>query len=154
MKSNVVICGDCLPIMSDMPDKCVDLIVTDPPYGVRKEEEWDNKEHFIECVNEWLSECRRISPLVIWFCAGAMIPEILKHRDDFFRLLIWNKPDGSQYAGASNNNIWYSSEPILLLVKRMIGIKKVKKAVMVILYLMQELLRRKSSDIQPQSLLS
>ena len=31
---NKVICGDCLEVMKDMPDKSVDLILTDPPYGI------------------------------------------------------------------------------------------------------------------------
>ncbi len=31
---NKVICGDCLEVMRGMPDKCVDLVLTDPPYGV------------------------------------------------------------------------------------------------------------------------
>lgn len=26
--------GDCLPFMRALPDKCVDLILTDPPYGI------------------------------------------------------------------------------------------------------------------------
>ena len=25
-------CGDCLELMKDIPDKSIDLIVTDPPY--------------------------------------------------------------------------------------------------------------------------
>ena len=31
---NKVIHGDCLEIMKCMPDKCVDLVLTDPPYGI------------------------------------------------------------------------------------------------------------------------
>lgn len=31
---NKIIQGDCLEIMKQMPDKCVDLILTDPPYGM------------------------------------------------------------------------------------------------------------------------
>ena len=31
---NKVIQGDCLEVMKQMPDKCVDLVVTDPPYGI------------------------------------------------------------------------------------------------------------------------
>lgn len=27
---NKIICGDCLEVMKSMPDKCVDLILTDP----------------------------------------------------------------------------------------------------------------------------
>ena len=29
-----IVCGDCLEVMADMPDGCVDAVVTDPPYGV------------------------------------------------------------------------------------------------------------------------
>jgi site-specific DNA-methyltransferase (adenine-specific) len=29
-----VVTGDCLRVMADMPDGCVDAVVTDPPYGI------------------------------------------------------------------------------------------------------------------------
>ncbi len=29
-----IICGDCLNVMRDWPDGCVDLVLTDPPYGI------------------------------------------------------------------------------------------------------------------------
>lgn len=31
---NKVHCADCLEFMRDMPDGCVDLVITDPPYGI------------------------------------------------------------------------------------------------------------------------
>jgi len=31
---NTIVVGDCLDIMAQMPDGCVDAIVTDPPYGL------------------------------------------------------------------------------------------------------------------------
>lgn len=31
---NSFTCGDCFEIMRDMPDECVDLVLTDPPYGI------------------------------------------------------------------------------------------------------------------------
>lgn len=31
---NKVTCGDCLELMKDLPDKCVDAVITDPPYGL------------------------------------------------------------------------------------------------------------------------
>ncbi len=31
---DTIICGDCLEVMKDMPDNCVDLVLTDPPYGI------------------------------------------------------------------------------------------------------------------------
>ena len=33
MEENTIICGDCLEVMKDWPDGCVDLVLTDPPYG-------------------------------------------------------------------------------------------------------------------------
>jgi site-specific DNA-methyltransferase (adenine-specific) len=30
---NQIICGDCLEIMKTFPDKVIDLVLTDPPYG-------------------------------------------------------------------------------------------------------------------------
>lgn len=29
-----VVNGDCMELMKMMPDKCIDLILTDPPYGI------------------------------------------------------------------------------------------------------------------------
>ena len=31
---NSIVCGDCLDVMRKLPDKCVDLVLTDPPYGI------------------------------------------------------------------------------------------------------------------------
>lgn len=30
-----IICGDCLEVMRKMPDKCLDLVVTSPPYNLK-----------------------------------------------------------------------------------------------------------------------
>lgn len=32
---NKIIQGDCLEVMKKMPDKSVDLVLTDPPYGIK-----------------------------------------------------------------------------------------------------------------------
>jgi modification methylase len=32
---NKFICGDCLSVMRQMPDRCLDLIVTSPPYNLK-----------------------------------------------------------------------------------------------------------------------
>jgi len=32
---NNIICGDCLTIMRQMPDECLDLVVTSPPYNLK-----------------------------------------------------------------------------------------------------------------------
>ena len=34
LELNHIYQGDCLPLMREMPDKSVDLVLTDPPYGI------------------------------------------------------------------------------------------------------------------------
>lgn len=34
MNNNQIKCGDCLELMKEIPDKSIDLIVTDPPYDI------------------------------------------------------------------------------------------------------------------------
>lgn len=34
LEKNKIYCGDCLDIMKDIPDKSIDLVLTDPPYGM------------------------------------------------------------------------------------------------------------------------
>jgi len=31
---NQIVCGDCLELMAEIPDKAIDLVLTDPPYGI------------------------------------------------------------------------------------------------------------------------
>ncbi len=35
-----VVQGDCVDVMREMPDKCVDLVLTDPPYGIDYQSNW------------------------------------------------------------------------------------------------------------------
>jgi len=43
IESNKIICGDCLEAMKDIPDKSIDLVLTDPPYG----KQWARGKHGI-----------------------------------------------------------------------------------------------------------
>ena len=58
-----VIQGDCLEVMKQMPDKCVDLVLTDFPYGVLEsydsyEDTW---EHLLVLISLAMPEIIRIS---------------------------------------------------------------------------------------------
>ena len=55
LELNKIYCGDCLEYMREMPDKCVDLVLTDPPYGCGKAE-WDESFPI-----SWYREAQRIS---------------------------------------------------------------------------------------------
>jgi len=34
LERNKIYCGDCLELMKEIPDKSIDLVLTDPPYGI------------------------------------------------------------------------------------------------------------------------
>lgn len=53
--------GDCREILPSLPK--VDLVLTDPPYGIGKAD-WDR---FIS-PSEWLNSCRLCAPVVMVFC--------------------------------------------------------------------------------------
>jgi len=117
--NGVLLCGDCLEVMKKMPDECVDLVLTDPPYGVRKKEKWDDKENFLNNINKWIDVCYKVTRnVVLWFCLGSMLSYILKGNESkYHRILVWDKPPGSQFAGAMHTNIWYTVEFILVFAK-------------------------------------
>jgi len=113
---NQVLCGDCLEIMKQMPDNCVDVVLTDPDYGVgiNYETTITSKKVKIKSALEieselipFLLECHRITRrdiCVFWSGSWWRI-------HDFFHLVeqaglkivhmgIWYKPNG---AGATGN---------------------------------------------------
>jgi len=108
-------------VTKSMHDNSVDLVLEDPPYGIRAEN-WDDKNNYIKSLTDWLFEALRISKsTVIWFMGNEGLiyvsQAITGYENYFHRILVWNKPEGSQYSGASNNNIWYSHELIIVFTK-------------------------------------
>jgi len=49
METNVVILGDCLDVLRELPDNSIDSVVTDPPYGLSKEPDIE------EVLTKWLA---------------------------------------------------------------------------------------------------
>lgn len=64
METNKIINGDCIEVMSEMSESCVDLIVTSPPYGVGIDYDvHDDDMEFTEYKKfskEWLSQAFRV----------------------------------------------------------------------------------------------
>lgn len=44
--------GDCLELLKDIPDHSIDCLLTDPPYSVMEDYEWDKKD--TEFYQQWL----------------------------------------------------------------------------------------------------
>lgn len=83
---NKIINADCMDILKQLPDKCIDLVLTDPPYNISKLNDnrdrsklnspvmrrtkslnydfgdWDNMERqeFLDFTKKWLLECIRV----------------------------------------------------------------------------------------------
>ena len=42
---NKIINADCLEILKQLPDKCIDLVLTDPPYGMNYQSGWRKQKY-------------------------------------------------------------------------------------------------------------
>jgi site-specific DNA-methyltransferase (adenine-specific) len=108
-------CGDSLDLVRRLPAGCVDAVITDPPFGVRAEE-WDRMDshEFARFSMAWLAEARRVGKELVSFCSAygpfRALCEMLWPR---VRVMVWDKPWGSEYAGASERRLWFAHETIL-----------------------------------------
>ena len=59
---NRIMRGDCLDVMSEMPDGCIDLIATDPPYNTKLDVKayGDDRPDYIPWLARRLLECSRV----------------------------------------------------------------------------------------------
>ena len=100
--------GDCLELMKNIPDGSVDLVLTDPPYGMGFKSNY-RKEKYNEISNdkslEWLGkyvdECFRIlkdNTAVYFFCSWHNIDVFKQAIEKKFKIkniLIWEKNNTS-----------------------------------------------------------
>ena len=111
-----IICGDCLEVMKWLPDKSVDMVLSDIPYGVVNRSSGGlrnlNKgqadvETFL--LEELIPELARVVKGSIYlFCSGEQISPItnLLHTQDMTtRLGIWHKTNPSPMNG---QRLWLS----------------------------------------------
>jgi site-specific DNA-methyltransferase (adenine-specific) len=108
-------CGDCLALLSALPDACVDAVITDPPYNVGFEYRGtnDRRINYEPWCAAWLAECRRVvaGPIAV-SCGTKNMAMWCRIREPHW-VLCWWKPAcmGNSPVGACN---W---EPVLLYGK-------------------------------------
>ena len=95
---NKVICADCLDVMKDIPDKSIDLCLTDFPYGVNYEYDiWkDTPENLTKLINKAMPEILRVSKRAIITCGHT---NIWKYPEAKW-IMAWINPAGA------NRNSW------------------------------------------------
>ena len=82
--------GDCLEILADLPDKSVDLVVNDPPYGTTSLT-WDEVLDFEE-VWKQLKRVMKPKTHAIFFGSQPFTSKLIVSNERWFKYeLIWNK---------------------------------------------------------------
>ena len=115
MEINKIYQGDCLEIMKTFPDKSVDLVLTDPPYGIGlKYDVYDDSEdNWFKMFDKLIPEIKRISKMSILPCCRIKALEWIykNHPPDW--LICWYKgsPGHRSFIGF---NDW---EPLLVYGK-------------------------------------
>ena len=123
-----IITGDAREVMQQMPDGCIDLVLTDPPYNVNKDygegaDDARPEGEYLEWYTAWAREVYRVHSNGYLY-VSCSVPQIWTLRPiweeigyRFQMLLIWHGPN---YAGNSNTirgqwRLLY--EPIFMLLK-------------------------------------
>lgn len=81
---NDVICGDCLDVLKDFPDKSVDLIFTSPPYADRRKSVYGGISENL-CVDWFIPIARELYRVLS--DSGSFFLNIKPHTQDGERVL-------------------------------------------------------------------
>lgn len=111
--------ADCLEFMKQMPDKCVDLVLTDPPYGVSYKETGETYMigDTVNLVPYFLPQIHRIlkdDGAIYMFSSTTKLVDTLPVFNTYFKLhslIIWDKRIGRIPRQLSHYKLRY--EPIL-----------------------------------------
>lgn len=114
MEKNKLILGDCLEIMRNMPDKSIDLLLTDPPYGInaangtgrshRESGQFSDDENW-DCGTpppEYFKEMLRVSKKAIIWGGNYFIENLTNSRCWLF----WQKPNMEDRDFADGEFAW------------------------------------------------
>jgi DNA modification methylase len=100
-ENGILYCGDCLEIMKKFPENSIDLIITDPPYGVNSNEkngiDYKDKFYDVKKVSKELFKILKDNSRAFVFTAQkTFIDAVFGFEDNGFKLhqtLIWFKPN-------------------------------------------------------------
>lgn len=122
-------CIDCLEFLKDIPDKSISLIITSPPYNIKKSYEKFqlSTEHYIEQQRKVIAECNRVlsdTGSIVWQIGnyvdnGEIIPidimlyPIFKENDLLLRnRIIWTFGHGlhakRRFSGRYEVALWFT----------------------------------------------
>lgn len=109
--------GDCLQIMPELPDSCVDMVLCDLPYG-KTRNKWDS---VIDLNLLWAQYLRLVKPngAICLFADGMFMANLMRSRPDIWRYnLVWDKILPSGFLNANKMPL-RSTEEILVFYKKL-----------------------------------
>lgn len=96
--------GECLEVMKNIPDKSIDLVLTDPPYGTTACK-WDTIIPFEPMWDE-IHRVSKNSAAILLFGKQPFVSLLVRSNLANFRYeIIWNKKVGTDFAQANNKPI-------------------------------------------------
>ena len=103
---NYILNGDCLEVMRDIPDKSIDLVLCDLPYGVlnrnNPNSKWDSIIPF-EPLWEQYKRITKPKAAIVLFAQGMFTAKLMMSNIDWWRYnLVWKK--GNRVSGFLNAN--------------------------------------------------
>ena len=128
MEVNQIICGDCLEVIKGIPDKSVDLVVTDPPYGVSLK-----KKNMPYMIGDHINPMPRLYPdihrvlkddgAIFMFTSMSYMTEGFHSFQTYFKLhniIIWDKinpiyPRSKSHFRLQYEPIFYGSKGLHIL---------------------------------------
>lgn len=112
---NQVICGDCLEVMKDIPDKSIDMILCDLPYGTTACK-WDTIIPFEPLWKEYKRIIKDNGAIVLTASQPFTSTMVMSNPDMFKYELIWDKKRGYE-PQLANIRPQKSHENILIFCK-------------------------------------
>ena len=83
--------GDCLEVMKDIPDKSVDMILCDLPYGVTSRNKWDSVIPF-ELLWKHYNRIIKDNGAIILFAQGIFMADLIQSNKKMWKYnLVWDK---------------------------------------------------------------
>ena len=92
--------GDCLEVMKNIPDRSVDMILCDLPYGITQCK-WDNAIQF-EPLWEQYKRITKNNAAIVLFGSGLFMGKLIMSNVKMFRYdLVWEKNQGTDYLNSN-----------------------------------------------------
>lgn len=103
--------GDSLSLLKKIPDHCVSLILTDPPYHVTKKQNiygdthFDEDNHYLDWIGKYAKEWKRIlkkNGSLFCFCDSSMsarLEVLLSKEFNILSHVVWTKPNEPGFDG-------------------------------------------------------